>query len=395
MSRETVIVSAVRTPFGKYGGMLRELPAVDLGGAVIAEAVRRAGIKGADVDYVIMGQVVQAGAGQIPSRQATIKGGLPVDVPSDTINKVCASSLRAVNVADALIRAGEADVMVVGGMESMSRAPYLIEGARWGLRLGDGTFVDAVLRDGLICAFGAVHMGVYGTQVAREYGIDREAMDAWALRSHQRAHAAYEQGKFAEEVMALEIPQRKGDPIRFERDESIRPDASLDALRNLKPAFEPDGLITAGNAPPLNDGASAMVLMASDRAAALGIKPLATILSQGQVSQEPPYLHTVPYYAVQRALDRIGMTKDDIDLFEINEAFAAVTLTSMKLGDWDPERVNVNGGAVAIGHPIGASGARILMTLAYELKRRGGGHGVAGICSGGGQGEATVIRVDA
>ena len=395
MSRETVIVSAVRTPFGKYGGALKDIPAVDLGAHCIREAVGRAGLEGGDVDYVLMGMVVQAGAGQIPSRQAAIKAGLPTSVPSDTINKVCASSLRAVNLADALIRAGEADVVVAGGMESMSRAPYLLTGARWGLRLGDGTVVDALLHDGLLCAFGGCHMGVYGTRVAREYGITREAMDRWALRSHQRAAAAYDAGKFADEVVPVELPKTKGGPTRLEADESIRRDTSYEKLAALKPAFEDDGLVTAGNAPSLNDGAAALVLMSRERARSLGLVPLATIVAQGQASQDPPYLHTVPYYAAQRALRRLGMQDRDLDLIEVNEAFAAVTLTSMQLGGWDPERVNVNGGAVALGHPIGASGARILMTLVYELRRRGGGYGLATICSGGGQGEATIVRVDA
>ena len=394
MGRETVIVAAARTPFGRFGGALKDLPAVDLGALVIREVVARAGIPGAEIDYVFMGMVVQAGAGQIPARQAAVKAGLPYEVPADTINKVCASSLRAVNLADALIRAGDAEIVVAGGMESMSRAPYLMDGARWGLRLGDRNLQDALLVDGLTCAFGGVHMGVYGTQVAREYGVTREEMDRWALRSHQRAAAAYAGGLFEREVMPVEVPQRKGDPVSFTQDESIRPDTSYEKLQALRPAFEADGLITAGNAPPLNDGASAVLLMSRERAEALGLKPLAAIVSQGAVSAEPPYLHTVPYLAGKRALERAGLTGADLDLVEINEAFAAVTLTSMRLGGWDPEKVNVNGGAVAIGHPVGASGARILMTLAYELQRRGGGLGLAAICSGGGQGEATIIRAE-
>lgn len=392
---ETVIVSAVRTPFGRYGGKLQDIPATDLAAECIREVLSRVELPGDQVDYALLGMVVQAGAGQIPSRQATMKAGLPASVPSDTINKVCASSLRAVNLADAMIRSGEAEVIIAGGMESMSRAPYLADGVRWGLRMGDAMLTDAVLKDGLICAFGGVHMGVYGTQVAREYGITREEMDRWALRSHQRAARAYDEGLFADEVIPIAIPQRKGEPVVLDQDESIRRDTTYEKLSQLKPVFEEDGLITAGNAPPLNDGAAAMLLMSRQRAEALGIKPLATIISQGQVSLDPPYLHTVPYYSGRRALERIGMTEKDLDLVEINEAFAAVTLTSMKLGGWDPERVNVNGGAVAIGHPVGASGARILMTLVYELKRRGGGYGLAAICSGGGQGEATVVRVDA
>lgn len=392
--RETVIVSAARTPFGRYGGALQSVPAVDLAAQCIREVLSRADVPGDQVDYALMGMVVMAGAGQIPSRQATMKAGLPSSVPSDTINKVCASSLRAVNLADMMIRAGEASIVVAGGMESMSRAPYLASGVRWGARMGDTTLTDALLHDGLLCAFGGVHMGVYGTQVAREYGITREEMDRWALRSHQRAARAYDEGLFADEVIPVTVPQRRGEPVVVEQDESIRRDTTLEKLAALKPVFEEDGLITAGNAPPINDGASAILLMSRERAEALGLKPLATIISQEQVSLDPPYLHTVPYYSGRQALEKIGMTEKDLDLVEINEAFAAVTLTSMKLGGWDPDQVNVNGGAVAIGHPVGASGARILMTLVYELKRRGGGYGLATICSGGGQGEATVVRVE-
>ncbi|PZN10530.1 MAG: acetyl-CoA C-acetyltransferase [Bacillota bacterium] len=393
--RETVIVGAARTPFGKLGGALKDVPAVELGAVAIRAALERAGIRGDQVDYVLMGMVVQAGAGQIPSRQAAARAGIPMTVPSDTINKVCASSLRAVNLADALIRAGDADVVVAGGMESMSQAPYLARHARFGRRLGHAELEDALLTDGLLCAFGGCHMGVYGSRVAKEYGVTREEQDRWALRSHQRAIAAIDSGKLAEEIVPVEVPRGKGGTVRVEVDESPRRDTSYEKLAALPPVFEPDGTVTAGNAPGINDGAAALVLMAREKAEALGIRPLATIVSQGQASWDPPYLHTVPYYAAKKALEKRGMTWSDIDLFEVNEAFAAVALTSMKLGDWDPEKVNVNGGAVALGHPIGASGARILMTLAFELRRRGGGYGVATICSGGGQGEATLIRVDA
>ncbi|BDG61337.1 acetyl-CoA C-acetyltransferase [Caldinitratiruptor microaerophilus] len=394
--REAVIVSAVRTPFGSFGGGLRDLPAVELGGIAIREALRRARLTGQEhrVDYVAMGMVLQAGAGQIPSRQAAHRAGIPFSVPSDTINKVCASSLRAVNIADALIRAGDIDIAVAGGMESMSNAPYLVRGARWGMRMGHGELVDAMIHDGLWCAWGNVHMGVYGSEVAAEFGIDRRAQDEWALRSHQRALAAWEEGRMQEEVVPVEVPGRKGEVRRVERDESIRPDTSLEKLAALKPVFTPDGTVTAGNAPPVNDGASALVIMSREKARELGLEVLATIVSQGQVSEEPRYLHTVPARAGLKALQKAGLSPRDLALVEINEAFAAVTLTSIKIGGFDPERVNVNGGAVAIGHPIGASGGRILMTLVYELRRRGGGYGLAAICSGGGQGEATVVRVD-
>lgn len=395
MGREAVIVSAARTPFGTFGGGLKEMHATDLGAAAIREAVRRAGLVGqeTEIDNVFMGMVVQAGAGQIPSRQATVKAGLPMAIPSETINKVCASSLRAVNLADLLIRAGDADVVVAGGMESMSNAPYLLEKARWGYRMGEGKLVDSVVHDGLWCAFGGCHMGVYGSQVAKEFGISREEQDEWAYRSHQRAVAAWDGGKFADEVVPVAVPQRKGAPLPFVRDESMRPDSTQEKLASLRPVFEADGTITAGNAPGLSDGGSALVVMSRQRAEALGLEVLATIVAQGQYSEEAPYLHTVPARAGLRALKKAGLSVPELNLIEINEAFAAVTLTSIKLLECDPEIVNVNGGAVALGHPVGASGGRILMHLIYELRRKGGGYGLAAICSGGGQGEATVVKV--
>ncbi len=392
--RETVIVSFARTPFGAFGGGLRDMRATELGALAIKEAVRRAGLRGPEVQNALMGMVVQAGAGQIPSRQATIGAGLPVEVPSETINKVCASSLRAVNLADVLIRAGEADVVLAGGMESMSNAPYLLDRARWGYRLNDGRLVDAVVKDGLWCAFGDVHMGVYGSEVAAEFGISRQAQDEWAFRSHQRAHQATRAGRFADEIVPVNIPQKKGDSLTFDRDESIRPDATLEKLASLKPVFVKDGTVTAGNAPGLSDGATALVLMSRQKAEQLGAPVLATVVSQGQVSEQARYLHTVPARAGLKALAKAGLTANDLDLVEINEAFAAVALTSIKVGGLDPEKVNVNGGAIALGHPIGASGARILMTLVRELRLRGGHYGLAAICSGGGQGEATLVRCD-
>lgn len=394
--RDAVIVSAARTPFGAFGGALRELAATDLGALAIRAAVDRAGLTGreAEIDNVFMGMVIQAGAGQIPSRQAAVKAGLPLSVPSETINKVCASSLRAVNLADMMIRAGDAHVVVAGGMESMSNAPYLLPQARWGQRMGHGRTVDAMIHDGLWCAFGDCHMGVYGSRGAAEYNLSRQLQDEWAYRSHQRAQAAWAAGKMADEVVPVTVPHAKGEGRRVERDESIRPDTSLEKLAALKPAFDRDGTITAGNAPPVNDGASALVVMSRERAEAMGLAILATIVSSGQHSEAAGNLHTVPARAGLRALAKAGRTVADLALVEINEAFAAVTLASARILSADLERVNVNGGAVAMGHPIGASGGRILMTLVYELRRRGGGYGLAAICSGGGQGEATLVRVD-
>jgi acetyl-CoA C-acetyltransferase len=395
MQREVVIVSAVRTPFGGYGGSLRDLSATDIGAVAIKEAVRRAQLVGreTEIDNVFLGNVVQAGLGQIPSRQATLKAGLPVGVPSETINKVCASSLRAVNLADMMIRSGDAHVVIAGGFESMTNAPYLLEKARWGYRLGDGKLIDSVVHDGLTCAIGGCHMGVYGSEVAVEYGIEREAQDEWAFRSHQRAIIAWDKGLFAEEVTSVSIAQKKGDPVLFSSDEALRRDTSLTKLSSLKPAFEKTGTITAGNAPGLSDGGSALVVMSREKAEAMGLEILATVVSQGQYSDEPKYLHTVPANSGMVALKKAGLSVKDLSLIEINEAFAAVTLTSIKLLECNPEIVNVNGGAVAMGHPVGASGGRILMHLIYELRRRGGGYGLAAICSGGGQGEATLIKV--
>lgn len=391
--QKTVIAGAVRTPFGRFGGALKDLSASDLGGVVIRELLRQSRLDGRHVDHVVMGMAIQAGAGQNPARQAALKAGLPVEVPADTVNKVCASGLRAVNLADALIRSGEARVVVAGGMESMSNAPFLVPGARWGLRLGDARLVDAAVYDGLWCHFGHCHMGVYGSDVAAEFAISREEQDRWAYRSHMRAIEAWEKGRFRDEVVPVRVPQPKGEPVLFEKDESLRPDTSLEKLASLKPVFREDGTVTAGNAPGLNDGAAALLVMSEQRAKELGLEPLAVVVAQGQASSEPRYLHTVPYLSAEAAMRKAGVSSEAVDLFEINEAFAAVTLTSIKLGGYDPDRVNVDGGAVAIGHPVGASGARILAHLVYALRARGGGYGVAAICSGGGQGEATVVRV--
>ncbi|WP_207640163.1 acetyl-CoA C-acetyltransferase, partial [Desulfofundulus thermocisternus] len=391
--RETVIVSAARTPFGKLGGALAPLTAVQLGGVVIKEALRRAGIDGEQVENVIMGQVLQGGCGQIPSRQATRLAGLPWEVPSETINKVCASGLRAVTLGDQIIRAGDADIIVAGGMESMSNAPYFVH-ARWGLRMGDTRFVDLMVHDGLWCAFYNRHMAIHGGEVAREYGISREEQDEWALRSHRLAIAAIDAGRLKEEIVPVTVPQKKGDPKTVDTDEAPRRDTSLEALRRLPPVFDPNNTVTAGNAPGVNDGAGALVLMSREKADELGIKPLATILGHASVSQDAKYIATVPGLSINKLLAKKGLTVDDIDLFEVNEAFAAVVLVSAKIASLPKDRVNVNGGAVAFGHPIGASGARILMTLIYELRRRGGGLGIAAICSGAAQGDAVLVRVD-
>jgi len=391
---QSVIVSAARTPFGKFGGALKPLKATQLGGIAIQEAVKRARIPDSIIDYVIMGQVLQGGCGQIPSRQATRAAGIAWEVPSETINKVCASGLRAVTLADQIIRAGDAHVVVAGGMESMSNAPYFVPDARWGLRMFDAKFVDLMVHDGLWCAFYDRHMAIHGGEVAKEYGVSREEQDEWALRSHQRAIAAMDSGRLKEEIVPVTVIKKKGEAEVVEHDEAPRRDTSLEALRKLPPVFDPENTVTAGNAPGVNDGAGALVVMSDEKAKELGIKPLATILGHASVSKEAKYIATVPGLAVNKLLQKMGMTIDQVDLLEINEAFAAVVLVSGKIAGWDPEKVNVNGGAIAFGHPIGASGARILMTLIYELRRRGGGIGIAAICSGAAQGDAVMVRVD-
>ncbi|MGB8954755.1 MAG: acetyl-CoA C-acetyltransferase [Tumebacillaceae bacterium] len=391
---KTVIVSTARTPFGRFGGALAPLKAVDLGGIVIKEALSRAGVAGESVDEVIMGMVLQGGAGQVPSRQAAVKAGLGWEVPTQTINKVCASGMRAVTLADQIIRSGDADVIVAGGMESMSNAPYLLKDARWGLRMGDSMVTDLMTHDGLTCSFHNVHMAVHGSNVAAEYEIAREAQDDWALRSQQLAVAAIEAGRLKDEIVAVEVPGKKGAVTVVDTDEAPRKDTSLEALAKLPPVFTKTGSITAGNAPGVNDGAAALVLMSEERAQAEGKQVLATILGHAQVGAEAPYIATTPGLAIQKLLAKTGYKLEDIDLFEVNEAFAAVTLTSGKLVGWDEEKVNVNGGAIAYGHPIGASGARIIGALVHELRRRGGGLGIAAICSGAAQGDAILVKVN-
>lgn len=391
---QTVIISAARTPFGKFGGALKTLKATKLGGITIAEAVKRAGVDGAAVDNVIFGQVLQGGCGQIPSRQATREAGLPWEVPSETINKVCASGLRAVTLGDQMIRAGDADIIVAGGMESMSNAPYFVPNARWGLRMFDTKFIDLMVNDGLWCSFYDRHMAIHGGEVAIEYGISREEQDEWALRSHQLAISAMESGRLKDEIVPVQVPQKKGDAKVVDTDEGPRRDTSIEALRKLPPVFDPNNTVTAGNAPSVNDGAGALVIMSDEKARELGKKPLATILGHASVSQDAKYIATVPGLSINKLLKQKGMTIDQVDLLEVNEAFAAVALVSGKIAGWNPDRVNVNGGAIAFGHPIGASGARILMTLIYELHRRGGGIGVAAICSGAAQGDAVMVKVE-
>jgi len=391
--RKTVIVSGARTPFGKFGGALKPFSASQLGGKVIREALERAELDGDKVDEVIMGTVLQGGQGQIPSRQAAREAGIPWQVKTETINKVCASGLRSVTLADQLIRLGDEDIIVAGGMESMSNVPYMLPDARWGNRMGDKKVVDMMVHDGLTCSFAGVHMGSYGNSTAAEYGLTREAQDEWSYRSHQRAVKAIEDGKFAEEIVSLEVPQRKGDSVVVDTDEAPRKDTSIGALSKLRPAFDRDGTITAGNAPGVNDGAGAFVVMADETAEKLGKTPMATIHGHAEVAVESKDFPKTPGLVINKLLKKTGYTKDDIDLFEINEAFAAVSLASGKIAGIDPEKINVNGGAIALGHPIGASGARIILTLVHELKRRGGGLGIAAICSGGGQGDAMLVEV--
>jgi acetyl-CoA C-acetyltransferase len=396
MSR-SVVVSAARTAIGKFGGAVAGLPAVELGGHAITGALERAGISGDQVDYVIMGQVLQAGTGQITARQAAIKAGIPENVPAITINKVCLSGLNAIALADQLIRAGEVSVVVAGGMESMDQAPYLLPKARTGYRMGDGKLIDSMIYDGLWDAFNHKHMGDQSDDVNQEFSISREDQDAWAARSHDRAQAAIEEGRFAEEIVPIEIPQRKGDAVVFDTDEGVRPGTTKESLSKLKPAFQGDGTITAGNASQISNGGAAVVVMSEERAQELAVTPIAEILAHGMSADKPPYLHTVPALAIQAALKKSGLSPNDIDLLEINEAFAAVALHSTRLlfdGNGEAEgKVNVNGGAVALGHPIGCTGARLTVSLLYELKRRGGGIGVAALCGGGGQGDAIVYKI--
>jgi acetyl-CoA C-acetyltransferase len=389
----TVILSGVRTPFGKLGGTLSSFTASQLGGIAVKEALVRAEVKPEDVQEVILGTVLQGGQGQIPSRQAAHHAGLPWEVKTETINKVCASGMRSVTLADQIIRAGDEEVIVAGGMESMSNAPYVLPKARWGFRMGDAQVKDLMIHDGLTCSFTGAHMGTYGNVSAADMEISREAQDEWALRSHKRAVAAIESGKFTEEIVSVEVPQRKDAPLVVENDESPRKDTSIERLAKLAPVFNSTGTITAGNAPGVNDGAAALVLMSEERAIREGRQAEAVIVGHAAVAVEAKDFPKTPGLVINELLRKTGRTLAEIDLFEINEAFAAVALVSGKIAGLDLEKVNVNGGAVALGHPIGASGARIILTLMHELKRRGGGIGIAAICSGGGQGDAVMIEV--
>jgi acetyl-CoA C-acetyltransferase len=391
---KTVILSAARTPIGKLGGGLASLDATELGGTAIRAALERADVAPEDVQHVVMGQVLQAGQGQIPSRQAQIKGGIPKEVSSETINKVCASGIRAAGMIDAAIRAGDLEVAVGGGMESMSNAPYLLKQARFGFRMGDAKAIDAMINDGLTNPFSGKHMAQEASEVAAELEMTRADMDRWALRSHQLAIKATDEGRLPEEIVSVTVKGRKGDTV-VEIDEAPRRETSLESLAKLAPIFLKDGSHTAGNSPGVNDAGGALVLSSDEWAKANGKHPLATILAQASVADEFAYLARTPAKAARKALERAGLTADDIDLWEINEAFASVTLNSMRMLEIDEDKVNVNGGAVALGHPIGASGARILGTLVYELRRRGGGLGCAAICSGGGQGDAVIVEVNA
>jgi acetyl-CoA C-acetyltransferase len=390
---ETVIIDGLRTPFGKLGGSLKGVSAVDLAAPLMKELLSRYKIAGDDVDEVILGQVVQAGCGQIPSRQALFKAGLPKTCESTTVNKVCASGMRAVTIGDLRIRAGDGDIILAGGMESMSQAPYLVDAnsARFGKRMGHVEFKDSMLADGLECPVTSVHMAVHGAKTAEEFHISRADQDDWAYRSHMRAVKAQNEGRFAKEILPVEVPAGKGKVQSIDKDEAPRGDTSKEALAGLKPVFYESGTITAGNAPGVNDGAAVLLIMSARKAKELGLKPLAKIVAHASIGQDVPYLCTVPALATQKALKKAGMTIDQIGLMEINEAFASVALNSMRMLGIDPEKVNPNGGAIALGHPIGASGARILLTLAKEMERTGVKYGAAAICSGTAQGDCVIL----
>ena len=391
----SVIVGGARTPIGKLSGSLKDIPAVDLGGIAISAALQKAGITGDEVEYVIMGQVIQAGTGQIPARQAAVKGGIPMTVPAVTLNKVCLAGLNAIALADQLIGYGEFDVVVAGGMESMTQGPYLLPGARAGYRYGDATIVDATSQDALFCAFDQLSMGTATELYSKDKRITRAEQDEYAAMSHERATRARKNGLFDDEIVSVPIPQRRGEPVLVTDDEGVRPGTTAEALAKLKPAFRPDGTITAGSASQISDGATAVVVMSRAKAEQLGAPILAEIGAHGTVAGPDPSLLSQPSNAIRKALGREGRTPDDVDLFEINEAFAVVAIQSMRDLGVGPAKVNVNGGAIAIGHPAGASGARIALHLILELGRRGGGIGAAGLCGGGGQGEALVFRVSA
>ncbi|GGD64339.1 acetyl-CoA C-acetyltransferase [Paenibacillus nasutitermitis] len=387
-----VIASAVRTPIGSFNGIFKDVSAVQLGSIAIAEAVRRAGIDARQVDEVIMGNVLQAGLGQNPARQAAMGAGLTVETPAMTINHVCGSGMKAVSMGYNAILCGDSEIVAAGGMENMSLAPYLLPGARSGYRLGNQTVVDTMIQDGLWCAANDYHMGITAENISGHYGFTRQQLDQFAWESQQKTKAAADAGRFDDEIVAVSIPQRKGDAIAVSKDEHPRPDTTLEALAGLRPAFKQGGIVTAGNASGINDGAAALILMSERRAAALGIKPLAILRSHASAGVEPSMMGIGPVPATERALSKAGLTMQDIGLLEVNEAFAAQALAYSKHFDYDPGIFNVNGGAIALGHPIGASGARVLVTLLYEMQRRGTRLGLASLCIGGGQGIATVVE---
>lgn len=382
-----------RTPIGRYGGALSSLRAAELGAGAIAAAVERSGVEASSIEEVVFGHVLQAGEGQITSRQAAVRAGLPMEVPCLTVNKVCLSGMSAIAIVDRGIRAGDIRLGVAGGMESMSNAPHVVHGLRWGVRIGNAELVDVMQHDGLFCAFDHCTMGESSDHKNRELGIDRRAQDEWAAMSHQRAHEATQSGRFATEIVPVPVPQKKGDPKVVDADEGIRPDSTPESLARLRPAFVEDGTITAGNASQISDGAAAVVLADRAVAEAAGMPILAEVLAYGQIGGTDATLHERPAGAIRVALKNAGLSASDLDLIEINEAFAAVALWSARMLDLPTEKVNVNGGAVALGHPIGASGARVVVSLVAELMRRGGGVGAAALCGGGGQGDALIVRV--
>lgn len=390
--KEVVIVSAVRTAIGSFGGSLKDVPAVDLGALVIKEAVNKAGIKPEMVDEVVMGNVLQAGLGQNPARQAMVKAGLPVEVPAMTINKVCGSGLRAVSLACQMILAGDDDIVVAGGMENMSRAPFVLNTARWGQRMGNGQMVDEMINDGLWDAFNQYHMGITAENIAEKWGITREMQDEFSAASQNKAEAAIKSGRFKDEIVPVVIPQRKGDPKVFDTDEFPRFGTTPQTLAKLKPAFKKDGTVTAGNASGINDCAAALVVMSGETAKKLGLKPLAKIVSYGSKGLDPSIMGYGPFYATKKALEKANLTVEDMDLIEANEAFAAQSLAVAKDLKFDMSKVNVNGGAIALGHPIGASGARILVSLLHEMEKRDAKKGLATLCIGGGMGTAVVVE---
>ena len=389
----SVIVGSARTPIGKLSGVFAGLSATDLGGVAIKRALERAGIDAEQVDYVLMGQVLQAGAGQITARQAAYKAGVAMTVPAMTLNKVCLSGINAIYLADQMINNGDAEVVVAGGMESMTNAPYLLPGARAGYRMGNNEIVDSMIYDGLWCAFDAVHMGAGTENYVGQVGyITREAQDELAAKSHERAAAAQKEGRFTDEITPVSIPQRKGEPVVVDTDEGVRPGTTTESLASLRPAFSKDGTITAGNASQISDGAAAVIVTSRAKAEELGVTPLAELIGYGMVAGPDTSLLTQPSRAIKRALEANDMTASDVDLFELNEAFAAVGIASMHDLGISDDIVNVNGGAIALGHPVGMSGARVVLTIINELRRRGGGVGAAALCGGGGQGDAAIIR---